>query len=230
MRDPHARRVAGLFGNIARFYDLLNHVLSLGLDRLWRRAMVRCLPPLRGPVLDLAAGTLDVSCEICRQHPQAQVVAVDFSHPMLARGHAKRTGRPIWPVQADARLLPLPDASVQAVTVAFGIRNIRPRCDAFAEILRVLRPGGKLVVLEFGTGRRRIWGGLYNWYLHRLLPAIGRMVSRDPEAYRYLAETIAAFPHEEALAQELEEAGFTLIRYTPMASGIVFLHEASRPE
>lgn len=229
MRDAHSRRVARLFGNIARFYDLLNHVLSLGLDRLWRRAMVRCLPPIHGPVLDLAAGTLDVSCEIWRQHPFAQVVAVDFAHPMLARGQDKRAGRPIWPVQADARLLPLPNASVQAVTVAFGIRNIQPRCDAFAEIWRVLQPGGKLVILEFGTGRRRIWGGAYNWYLHRLLPTIGRIVSRDPEAYRYLAQTIAAFPHEEALAQELEEAGFTQISYTPMASGIVFLHEATRP-
>lgn len=229
MRDAHARRVAGLFSAIARRYDLLNRMLSLGLDQSWRRRLVSRLPHGVRTVVDLAAGTLDVSREICRQHPEAQVIAVDFARPMLARGAAKRRGLPIWPAQADARQLPLPDACADAVTMAFGIRNIRPREAAYAEIRRILRPGGLLVILEFGTGRRRIWGGMYNWYLHRLLPAVGRLVSRDPEAYGYLAETIAAFPHEEALAAELQAAGFTAVGWTAMTSGIVFLHEARRP-
>ncbi len=229
MPDLHAHRVAGLFGTIARCYDLLNRVLSLGLDQRWRRQMVHCLPQGPKTVVDLAAGTLDVSRAVCRQHPEACVVAVDFCRPMLVRGAAKRQGRAIWPVQADARRLPLPDACADAVTIAFGIRNIHPRSDAYAEIVRVLRPGGRLAILEFGTGQRRIWGGLYNWYLHQVLPGIGRLLSRDPEAYRYLAETIAAFPDEEALAEELRSAGFSDVRWTAMTSGIVFLHEAQRP-
>jgi demethylmenaquinone methyltransferase/2-methoxy-6-polyprenyl-1,4-benzoquinol methylase len=228
--DAHGRRVAALFGNIARWYDVLNRLLSAGLDRRWRRTMVAALPPAPHLVLDLAAGTLDVGCEICRQHPGAQVVAVDFSLPMLARGAAKRQGKAIFPVQADARRLPLPDACADAITISFGIRNIRPRQEAYAEMYRVLRPKGHLVILEFGTGQRRIWGGLYNWYLQRLLPTLGGLVSRDLEAYRYLADTITAFPNEETLAQELHAAGFTNVHWHALTSGIVFLHHATKPE
>jgi demethylmenaquinone methyltransferase/2-methoxy-6-polyprenyl-1,4-benzoquinol methylase len=231
----HGRRVASMFGRIARFYDFLNHALSLGLDIVWRRRLVAGIGLERdraGVVLDLAAGTLDVSLEIARRHPRAMVVAADFTLPMLVRGQGKiapvDAGR-IFPVQADGLALPLPDASMDAAAIAFGIRNIRPRQAAYAEMLRVLRPGARFCILEFGTGRRRIWGGAYNFYLTKVLPGFGRLVSGDDAAYRYLADTIRAFPDEESLAGELTRAGFVDVSHTALASGIVFVHTAVKP-
>ncbi|HMM37638.1 MAG TPA: ubiquinone/menaquinone biosynthesis methyltransferase [Desulfovibrio sp.] len=233
--EAHGHKVAAMFGRIARWYDFLNRLLSLGQDVWWRYRLVRAVnPPPDGLVLDLAAGTLDVSVELLRQHPDLRVAALDFTLPMLAVGRERKLKgarvERIFPVQADGRALPLPDASVDAVTIAFGIRNIKPRAEAYAEILRVLKPGGRLCVLEFGTGSRRVWKGLYNFYLDKLLPAIGRLVSRDEGAYRYLADTIRAFPDERALARELLEAGFAKVYHLPMLSGIVFLHVAGKAD
>ncbi|MEG6506330.1 ubiquinone/menaquinone biosynthesis methyltransferase [Nitratidesulfovibrio sp. 1201_IL3209] len=233
--DPcgHARSVSGMFGRIADWYDLLNRVLSGGLDRYWRYRLVRHVAPgPTGRVLDLAAGTLDVSLEIVRQHPGARVPALDFCRPMLQRGRGKLSGetaRAIWPATADGRRLPLADASVDCVTIAFGIRNILPRSEAFAEILRVLVPGGRLCVLEFGTGKTPVWRGLYNFYLNRVLPMVGRAVSGDSGAYRYLADTIMAFPTADELAGEMAEAGFGRVFHLPLTSGIVRLHVAEKP-
>lgn len=224
-----AGRVAGMFGRVAGSYDLLNHVLSAGLDIAWRRSMVRALlapglPP--GPVLDLAAGTLDVSIMLAR-HGDRAVVAADPCQPMLARGVTKLSrenkGR-IHPVLGDGLALPLPNASVAGATIAFGIRNIRPRQAAFVELGRVIKPGGRLMVLEFGTGKRRLWGGCYNFYLRQVLPVIGKVISGDDEAYRYLAATIREFPDETALAEEMRQAGFRDVTYRAMTGGIVFLH------
>ncbi len=223
------RRVAGMFGRVAGSYDLLNHVLSAGLDILWRKTMVRALlaPALpAGPLLDLAAGTLDVSIMIAGQCDR-RILAADPCQPMLVQGLAKLSAGQrsrIQPILADGLALPLADAAVAGATIAFGIRNIQPRPTAFAELARVIRPGGRLVVLEFGTGKRRIWGGFYNFYLRRVLPAIGRLVSGDDEAYRYLAATIRDFPDESTLAEEMRQAGFGDVTYRAMAGGIVFLH------
>lgn len=229
----HARQVSGMFGRIARWYDLLNHVLSGGLDLYWRYRLVRqVVPGPTGRVLDLAAGTLDVSLEILRQHPQVRVPALDFCPPMLVQGKTKLKGHRagvIWPVAADGRALPLADQSVDCVTIAFGIRNILPRSEAFAEILRVLVPGGRLCVLEFGTGRTPVWKGLYNFYLTKLLPLVGRIVSGDSGAYRYLADTIMAFPTADELAEEMQQCGFGRVYHLPLTSGIVRLHVAEKP-
>ena len=231
--SEHGSRVAGMFGRIARWYDLLNHVLSFGQDFYWRYRLVRLVrPPKDGTVLDLAAGTLDVSMELLRRHPDLNVVAVDFTLPMLVEGKRRKLAgdraERIFPVQADGRALPLRNESVDAATIAFGIRNILPRSEAYAEILRVMRPGGRFCILEFGSGRRRVWRGMYNFYLDRLLPMVGRLVSGDAGAYRYLAETIKAFPDEDSLAAELLEAGFSRVLHVPLLSGIVFLHVAEK--
>jgi demethylmenaquinone methyltransferase/2-methoxy-6-polyprenyl-1,4-benzoquinol methylase len=228
--DEHARRVSHMFGRIAGPYDLLNRVLSMGADKIWRKKLVSgiTLGPT-GRCLDLAAGTLDVSLDIMKMHRDMQVLAMDFALPMLVKGKDKlttdHTGR-IDIVQADGRKLPLVNACADAVTIAFGIRNIRPRSAAYEEILRVLAPGGALHILEFGSGKRRIWKGLYNFYLRRLLPFIGGLVSGDKEAYTYLADTIAEFPDEDVLAEELRTAGFARVEYTALFSGIVFIHRA----
>ena len=207
-----------MFGRIAGFYDLLNHTLSLGIDYYWRHVLAKNVRVgSTNRVLDLAAGTLDVSLAIRRKYPHVQVPAMDFCPPMLQRGLHKLKGdnaRAIMPVAADAKKLPLPDASVDCVTMAFGIRNIKPRSEAFAEMLRVLTPGGRACILEFGSGSERIWGGLYNFYLDRILPRIGKMVSRDPGAYEYLAETIRNFPTAPALEKEMTDAGFARASHT----------------
>jgi demethylmenaquinone methyltransferase/2-methoxy-6-polyprenyl-1,4-benzoquinol methylase len=232
--DEHGRRVADMFGRIAGWYDFLNHALSAGQDIYWRYRLARAARPEPGQtVLDLAAGTMDVSVELLRQYPECRVAALDFSLPMLERGKAKklvdgREGR-IFPVQADGRALPLPDQSMGAATIAFGIRNILPRQDAYRELLRVLKPGARLCILEFGTGSRRVWKGLYNFYLDTLLPFVGDRISGDPGAYRYLAETIKTFPDERSLARELADAGFARVYHVPMMSGIVYLHVAEKP-
>ena len=146
---------------------------------------------------------------------------------MLALGRRKLKGENvsrILPVAADAKRLPLSAASVDCITIAFGIRNIIPREAAWAEMLRVLRPGGRACILEFGSGQERIWGGLYNFYLNRVLPQIGRVFSRDAGAYGYLADTICAFPSARALEDEMRAAGFARAWHRKLTSGIVCLH------
>ena len=220
-----------MFGRIVPWYDMLNVLLSGGMDRLWRRRLAREVRPLpahsTGRVLDLAAGTLDVSLAIRRRHPHMMVPAMDFCPPMLVRGSRKLRGenvRAILPVAADAKKLPLPDNCVDAVTMAFGIRNILPREEAFAEMVRVLAPGGRACILEFGSGQNRIWGGIYNFYMEKLLPCIGRCISGDGGAYGYLAESIRRFPTAEALEEEMRAAGFACAWHIPLTSGIVCLH------
>lgn len=231
--DAHAAKVSGLFARIVRWYDPLNCLLSMGLDQGWRKCLADAVLPGNGEgkrILDLAAGTLDVTLAIRKRHPAAQVLAMDFCPPMLEYGQKKLSAREkdfVLSVAADARALPLPDASVEGVTMAFGIRNIAPRSASFAEMARVLKPGGRACILEFGTGKNRIWLGLYNFYLKRILPLIGRL-SGDADAYKYLAKTIMEFPAADALADEMRAAGFGRIYHIPLCSGIVFLHVAEK--
>lgn len=225
--------MASLFNGIAGWYDFLNHFLSMGQDIYWRKRQVRGLRlPPGGTVLDLAAGTMDVTLEILSQYPGAKVIAIDVSSSMLQRGQEKIPyghQTDVLTVLGDGRKIPLPTASVDCVTISFGIRNITPRPKAHAEILRVLKPGGKLCILEFGTGKERIWGGLYNLYLDKILPFAGRLISKDAGAYRYLADTIKHFPSADELATELHSVGFGRIMYQPLCSGIVYLHTAEKP-
>ncbi len=224
----HEKAVSSMFGRIVSWYDVLNTVLSCGFDKLWRRRLVRevRLGPT-GRVLDLAAGTMDLSLAIRKRYPTAVVPALDFCPPMLLQGRKKLTGahaRMVWPVAADAKRLPLPDASVDCITIGFGIRNVLPRHEAFAEMARVLVPGGRVCILEFGSGKNKIWGGFYNFYLRKVLPRVGKIFSGDAKAYDYLADTIIAFPTAEELEEEMRAAGFVCAWHIPLTSGIVCMH------
>lgn len=232
-RSQHSKLVAGYFSSIADWYDFLNHFLSFGQDIYWRKRLIRHVRAVdKGIVMDLAAGTLDVSRELLKKNPEVNVLALDYTLPMLARGKYKVefAGSKIFLAQADGRTLPMPDKSVDSVTIAFGIRNIVPRNEAYKEIIRVLKPGGRLCILEFGTGKRRIWRGVYNFYLTKVLPLIGRLISRDKGAYSYLADTIKGFPASEELALEMKRAGFSRIFYYPLSSGIVYVHVGEKDQ
>lgn len=227
--SEHGKHVAAMFGRISPFYDLLNRVLSLGLDIYWRKELVRKIPQLSTKrIVDLAAGTMDVCREINKNLPKSSILAFDFSLPMLRKGKRKVSDSSLLPVCCDALSIPLPDESVDCVTIAFGIRNIRPRNLAYQEINRILIPGGRLCILEFGTGQDRVWGGFYNFYLKRVLPLVGKTVSRDQEAYKYLARTINSFPSAELLRQELLDDQFSQVDYKKLTSGIVYLHWADK--
>lgn len=227
--DNHSHTVASMFSQISRWYDFLNHFLSLGLDFYWRAKLVEATyPHYSGHILDLAAGTLDVGRAIANKLPQTNVIALDLSHSMLVRGRKKINKAPLLPLCADAKRIPMADECINCVTIAFGIRNILPRFLAFKEILRVLIPGGQLCILEFGTGKKRIWGGVYNYYLSRILPWLGHIISGNKIAYRYLAKTIIDFPSAKELKNELQEVGFINVNYKELSSGIVALHTAQK--
>ena len=226
--DP-SMQVAEMFGRITPCYDILNRVLSLGTDIYWRKQLIRSvsLGP-RGKLLDLAAGTLDVTRAVTRAYPSSSVIGLDLALPMLHKGRSKIDSGRVQLACGNALSIPLADASVQCVTIAFGIRNIDPRSEAFAEIRRVLAPGGKLCILEFGAVRPGFLGRMYTRYLHSFLPRIGALITGDRRAYSYLAGTISAFPSADALGGELSEAGFEGVEYTPLSAGIVWLHTARK--
>jgi demethylmenaquinone methyltransferase/2-methoxy-6-polyprenyl-1,4-benzoquinol methylase len=221
-----------MFGRIAPCYDILNRILSFGCDRLWRaRLAAAARPGATGSILDLATGTFDVALALCARYPDITVPAVDFCLPMLQKGRSKlqrQNQERILPIAGDATCLPLPGSSVDSITMAFGIRNIRARHTAFAEMLRVLAPGGLACILEFGSGKERIWGGLGKLYLNRLLPGLGKLISGDDGAYAYLARTIRDFPDAVTLEKELQNAGFAHTRFERIFSGIVCLHVAEK--
>ncbi|MDK2921009.1 MAG: demethylmenaquinone methyltransferase / 2-methoxy-6-polyprenyl,4-benzoquinol methylase [Desulfonauticus sp.] len=232
--DKHLQNktpVDRLFASIATNYDFLNHFLSLGVDFYWRRRLVQSIDPFPGMrVLDLACGTYDVGLALVNKEARIRVMGVDYTFQMLVAGKKKlsKVGRKICPLQGDGRFLPFKDNSFDVVSIAFGIRNINPRERAYKEILRVLKPGGRFFILEFGSGRQRIWKGLYNFYLTKILPLIGGFFSQDRPAYEYLARTVKEFPLASDLARELKLAGFGKIDYFPLTSGIVYIHKGEK--
>ena len=217
-----------MFSGIAPWYDFLNHLLSLQRDVAWRQELVQGLHlGPRSMVLDLAAGTLDVSLEIVRQRPDSVVAAADFSLAMLAKGKEKLTpgaaARSILPVAADAYALPFPAAHFDALTIAFGIRNLPDRLAGLREMHRVLRPGGTVGILEFIPPDKSWLQNLYKLYLNGVLPIIGRLFSQHAFAYSYLAESINQFPKAEEFCGYMAEAGFSRVRYRVLTFGIVCL-------
>ena len=229
---PEGRQVQQMFSAIAGKYDVLNHVLSGGADFWWWWRMARRSGAAPGKrFLDVAAGTGDSSLALARRG--AEVISTDFTHAMLRLGPAKfaRKGFAglIWASSdADAQQLPFRDASFDGITICYGIRNVEARARAYAEVLRVLRPGGQLTILEFSTP---VFPGLkafYDCYSLRVLPRVGAWISGDASAYTYLPESIRTFPDQAALAKELETAGFREVQWTNLTGGIVALHTGTR--
>lgn len=233
--DKAPSRIAGMFDAIAGRYDLLNMVLSLGLDRVWRRRAIASLGLTgRERVLDVCAGTADVSIGAALAQPGGhRVVGVDFAGAMLAKGRDKivaaGVSERVQLVRGDAMNLPVADASVDALTIAFGIRNVQVTDAACREMLRVLRPGGRLAILEFGLPQAPGLRQLYAWYFLRVLPRVGSMVSRHGGAYSYLPASVGAFPWGDEFAALLTRAGFSSAQSRPLTLGVVYLYTASKP-
>ena len=213
-----------MFSGVAPRYDFLNHLLSLGIDRRWRKEIARSLglePDDR--VLDLCCGTGDLALEMA---PRATCFACDFTWEMLALAQEKsrKRSQTIHLAAADAQGLPFPQESFDAVTVAFGVRNLEDLALGLGEFHRVLRRGGAVAILEFTRPRNVLLKIPYAFYLHVVLPLIGRLVSNEQDAYKYLADSIAGFPDPETLSSKLESAGYSEVSYRLLTGGIVAIH------
>ena len=231
--DEHTRNVSEMFGRMTPWYDLQNRVFSLFLDCWWRHNLVNAVVPgPTGLVIDMASGTLDVALAVIRRYPELRVCATDICEPMLRYGeeHKIRAGERsrITTMVADARHMPLPDGCADAVTIAFGIRNVRPRMEALREMHRLLVPGGRACILEFAPVSAPLFGPAYHWYLRRIMPKLAGLVSRSTSAYDYFAETIENFPKPAAFSEELREAGFAFVQHIPFTLGVANLHIAVR--
>jgi demethylmenaquinone methyltransferase / 2-methoxy-6-polyprenyl-1,4-benzoquinol methylase len=230
---PEQAAVRSMFDRIAPRYDLLNRLLSAGIDVRWRRAAVDWLAPAPGSrVLDLCTGTADLLVEVLRRDPSHRGVGIDLSSGMLARGARKLEGRGLAArgtlAGGDAERLPLGSARFDGALVAFGIRNVGDRPRALRELRRVLKPGGRLVVLEFSMPRGLL-GALYRFYFGSVLPRVGRLVSGDGAAYSYLPASVAVFPEPRAFGALLEEAGFAGVGWRALTAGIAHLYRAEVP-
>lgn len=239
--DKSGRRVRRMFGQIAHRYDLLNHLLSLGVDVYWRWRTVRDVPPQGdAPILDVCTGTGDLAFAYWKRAGYGgRVVATDFTHEMLVRAGEKRDRRtqegPSPPpriafLEADTQQLPFADDQFQIVCVAFGLRNVSDTRAGLSEMTRVCRPGGRVAVLEFSTPRNRLFGALYRAYFRHVLPRIGQWLARNPEsAYRYLPQSVSQFPDGEALAELFRECGLESVTCRPLTFGIATLYVGVKP-
>ena len=230
--QPTSERVQGIFSGIADSYDVFNRMSSMGIDTMWRRSAVKAARLKPGSrALDLCAGTGDLSMALARQGIASEVVGSDFVPEMLAVAEKKAASH-VGPtsvsfVEADAQDLPFEDSSFDVATVAFGVRNLPDRKSNFAEVRRVLRPGGRYVILEFSRPPFGPWRGLYHFYLRNIIPAIGGALSGgDRESFVYLNDSILQFPTQTQLAAELRHSGFSAISWENHTGGIVAIHVA----
>ena len=225
------RQVQKMFSDIAPRYDLLNRLLSCGQDQYWRKRAVTRLSPQSGECfLDIATGTADVALEIIRNVPKGavQVVGMDFSEKMLELARQKidslDKANSIQLECGSAESLPFEDNSFDGTTTAFGIRNFFDKGRSLREMHRVLKPGGRCVILEFSLPRNSILNALYRFYFEWLLPKVGRLISKHPSAYTYLPETVAAFPVRKEFSSLMQQAGFMNVTYKELTLGIVILY------
>ena len=226
--EEKAAHVRRMFSSIAPRYDLLNHLLSLNIDRLWRRWAVNRLrweDDPDGVYLDNCAGTLDLASELAgREGFRGRVIGSDFTFAMLQHGAHKVKDEPVDPVCADALALPYPDGLFSGATVGFGVRNLADLDGGLREMARVLRRGSRLVILEFTTPGWQPFRALYLSYFLRILPLVGRLVSKHGSAYSYLPESVLRFPEPPELAERMERAGFANVGWKRLTGGIVALH------
>jgi demethylmenaquinone methyltransferase/2-methoxy-6-polyprenyl-1,4-benzoquinol methylase len=227
-QGPDGRVVRQMFGEIAHRYDFLNHFLSASIDRRWRRlAAAKVAEHLSSSgtsiCLDLCSGTGDLAIEL-HQRLHTQVVASDFCHPMLVRSVQKTQALPIRTVEADSMATPFADNSFNAVTVAFGLRNLEDPKRGLAEMRRVLSPGGVVVVLEFSRPVIPIMRQAFQFYFHRILPRLGAWISGQGSAYQYLPDSVSRFPAQRELAGLMQDVGFRSVNYRNLSGGIAALH------
>jgi demethylmenaquinone methyltransferase/2-methoxy-6-polyprenyl-1,4-benzoquinol methylase len=224
-----SRWVRSMFGRVAHRYDLANHLLSANIDVTWRNHTVRKVRDVlmrpEARVMDLACGTGDLLIALEREAGR-RLIGSDFCHPMLegASHKLRRASLKSSLVEADGLALPLGDASLDLITIAFGFRNFSNYRAGLAEMRRVLRPGGALAILEFTQPPNRTFAAFYNWYTRRILPVIGGAISRAPEAYKYLPESVRKFPEAPGLADLMRESGFEKVEWEYLTFGIVALH------
>jgi demethylmenaquinone methyltransferase/2-methoxy-6-polyprenyl-1,4-benzoquinol methylase len=241
--DKSEQRVRQMFGEISGRYDFLNHFLSLGVDYSWRRAAVRAVPDdVDGPLLDVCTGTGDLAIAFWKKHRgRVQVVGSDFTHEMLAIANRKRDARQIPAanaqqksltfVEADTQQLPFHDDQFSAVSVAFGLRNVADTRRGIDEMIRVCKPGGQVLILEFGMPRNRLFGAVYRWYFKHVLPRIGQLLARNRQsAYNYLPASVSEFPHGDELVTILAEQGLHEVTWKPLTFGVAGLYVGRKGE
>ncbi|MGP7735019.1 bifunctional demethylmenaquinone methyltransferase/2-methoxy-6-polyprenyl-1,4-benzoquinol methylase UbiE [Oceanimonas smirnovii] len=228
--DEKEQMVASVFHSVAAKYDVMNDLMSFGIHRLWKRFTIDCSGVRPGhKVLDLAGGTGDLTAKFSRMvGEQGQVVLADINDSMLKVGRDKLRnkglGSNIAYVQANAEALPFPDNHFDLITIAFGLRNVTNKDKALASMQRVLKPGGRLLVLEFSKPQHEIMSKLYDFYSFNVLPKMGALVAQDSESYQYLAESIRMHPDQETLKHMMEEAGLEQVEYFNLTDGVVALH------
>jgi demethylmenaquinone methyltransferase/2-methoxy-6-polyprenyl-1,4-benzoquinol methylase len=229
--DKSGDRVRRMFGAIAPKYDLMNHLLSLNIDRYWRWRTVRlCRPDFRLPILDVCTGTGDLAFAFHRRtRGQVPIVAADFCPQMLEIGERKKRKAGIADqltfVQADTQELPFEDGRFQIVSVAFGLRNVADTLRGLKEMVRVCAPGGRVAVLEFSRPRWPVFGAIYGWYFRKVLPRIGQWVARNEDsAYHYLPQSVGEFWEGAELADRMQAAGLTDVRLRPFTLGVATLY------
>jgi demethylmenaquinone methyltransferase / 2-methoxy-6-polyprenyl-1,4-benzoquinol methylase len=232
--DRREARIRRMFDGIAPKYDLLNHLLSLNVDRAWRKRVTRTVPLTTGPLLDLCTGTGDLAFEYDRAGgARLPIVGADFSGEMLTRAVAKSrkwgSDSRVRFVQADAQRLPFADGTFEVVTAAFGLRNVTDTDRGLSEMVRVARAGGRVAVLEFSRPQHWLFGRVYRAYFRYLLPTVGQLFSRSGErAYMYLPASVMQFPDGDALAERMRSAGLRDVSYTPFTFGIATLYVGTK--
>lgn len=227
--DEKAGMVHGVFTNVASKYDIMNDVMSMGIHRVWKDAMMDWLAPRPGQeLLDVAGGTGDISFRFLKRAPGATSTVLDMTESMLVEGRQRADAEQMadslsW-VTGDAMALPFPDNSFDVYTISFGIRNVTRVPDALAEAYRVLRPGGRLMVLEFSQLPNPAMQWAYDRYSFNVIPEMGKLIADDRESYQYLVESIRKFPDQDTFAQMIKDAGFGQVKYRNLSLGIAALH------